>query len=752
MYKSCKFSLIIVVNFLTGLTPTNTFNYTGRLHYNQCYIITHLFNVQEQQAVHKDQFIFKDSCTNQYVFIDSTSDFQELLKTKTPWAVHARDEHGITKGIVFNISHLIYIKVLDIYIKDQKVYSISLNPLINTAEFYTPSTYSNIKTTTFKNAIVIGHCGAAPLSQVFNRITNTNNFKKVYLQFTDNNARYNFTDIDISFVVIPLRLSAKTYNELNTTKFWDDLLYNTKQHINICIEHIKQCILIHNKPCFILGNITPTIYPQIDIKSGNKFKHTIERINQYTEECISDINSINLHFIDINDIASLVGKKMMLDDIINNSFHNNLMYKPITDYREQWFSEKGRFFSEKTHNSEHNTKFNVDNNFISHCSLHNYFGREDNLSVCCKMILNQVEHYLKIVNQTDIIKLIIFDLDNTLLRGSIAEDYVKLNTNTDANGDTYDRGAWERGMRETLSVLKARGVLLALCSKNNFNTVKENIQYTYLKDLDMFNIVKINYKSKVDNILEILQELSISAKSAVFIDDSALEREEVKYSIKDLRVPIYNRYALRHDLLYAAETQRLHATGSSVQNTYQNLLERNTLKASMNRDEYLKSLDICINFNKLQTQKSIELQRCFQLINKTNQFNTTGVRWSYQDFYTFLNNHEIYYFCAQDKLQDYGIIGVLMYNTTSNNIIQFIMSCRVIGLSIENNVLRWFVNYKQVSTINALLINTDLNEPCQYFYSKNNFILTTDNTWCVDDTSTIPNTSTHITSTQLNNF
>jgi FkbH-like protein len=80
------------------------------------------------------------------------------------------------------------------------------------------------------------------------------------------------------------------------------------------------------------------------------------------------------------------------------------------------------------------------------------------------------------------------------------------------------------------------------------------------------------------------------------------------------------------------------------------------------------------------------LRRCIELINKTNQFNSTGLRWKSNEIVSFLKSGEIFYFDAIDSNVPHGIVGVILIEKSV--ISQFVMSCRVIGRGIELGVLR----------------------------------------------------------------
>src|SRR6185369_2124226 len=81
-----------------------------------------------------------------------------------------------------------------------------------------------------------------------------------------------------------------------------------------------------------------------------------------------------------------------------------------------------------------------------------------------------------------------------------------------------------------------------------------------------------------------------------------------------------------------------------------------------------------------------DFARSLELLNKTNQFNTTGVRWSFGQMGEFFGcSGRMFVFSVADKYSDYGIVGVVLFKL--GFIVQFAMSCRVLGLDVETSAL-----------------------------------------------------------------
>ncbi|OAG75566.1 HAD-superfamily phosphatase subfamily IIIC/FkbH domain protein [Acetobacter malorum] len=159
--------------------------------------------------------------------------------------------------------------------------------------------------------------------------------------------------------------------------------------------------------------------------------------------------------------------------------------------------------------------------------------------------------------QVDQVKAVVFDLDNTLWRGQITEHYRP-------EAQPWPRtDGWPLGIWEAIHYLRARGILVAICSKNDYDYVKNRwddvIEPKFLS-LEDFASVKINQLPKTQNIIDICTEFNIQPKNVVFLNDNPVERSAVASALPDVRVIGANPYLTRRILLWSAETQSVHMT------------------------------------------------------------------------------------------------------------------------------------------------------------------------------------------------
>lgn len=117
-----------------------------------------------------------------------------------------------------------------------------------------------------------------------------------------------------------------------------------------------------------------------------------------------------------------------------------------------------------------------------------------------------------------------------------------------------------------------------------------------------------------------------------------------------------------------------------------------------------------------------DFMRTKELVNKTNQFNTTGVRWNSEEFsLLFQSGGYVVVAHVSDKFTNYGLVCCMIVNKLILE--QFVMSCRVIGLDIEVAAINYLLNLKQnyAKAVRAKLIMTEYNKPCQQVYKNVGF-------------------------------
>lgn len=331
-------------------------------------------------------------------------------------------------------------------------------------------------------------------------------------------------------------------------------------------------------------------------------------------------------------------------------------------------------------------------------------------------------------------KVIALDLDNTLWGGVIGEDGVDgIELSDHKQGQRY------YDFQHCLLEMKKRGALLVINSKNNYDDVMnvfENHSYMLLKKEDFIDM-KINWINKADNLSEISQETNITQAGFVFIDDNPIEQEIVKKNcigIDVLQFPqdtsMLNSFA---ETFYKQYFKQLRSSDEDTKKTEMYQLEKKRKKekkTSLNMEDYIKNLELCVDIHTITTD---EIDRAIQLINKTNQFNLTTIRYTYAEFSQMLldDNTDIFVIYCKDKYGDSGMIGLVIVRSKDKEkyIDTFLMSCRAMGRMIENVIIDEICKYysKYAHKILAKYIATSKNKPVECLYENLGFDLTGEN-------------------------
>jgi len=327
-------------------------------------------------------------------------------------------------------------------------------------------------------------------------------------------------------------------------------------------------------------------------------------------------------------------------------------------------------------------------------------------------------------------KCVVVDLDGTLWGGIVGEIGPEgIHLGPTAPGVEYIN------FQQALHNLTKRGILLAVCSKNNPEdalSVIRNHKYMVLRE-EHFSAIRINWHNKVENIREIAKELNIGLDSMVFIDDSPAERELIRQLLPEVltvELPTDpSRYRMVLEELSDFELLAVTKEDETRTAQYQAIRKRQTQQRSTaTLDEYLRSLQITA---KITLADPAFQQRLVQMFNKTNQFNLTTIRYQAAEISNFLESeeHMVYALEVSDRFGDHGLVGVAIIHEKDQRwrIDSLLLSCRVMGLSVETAFLqRIYYDAREagVKTLIGEFIPTKKNQPTKDFYSQHGFRLT----------------------------
>ncbi len=321
-------------------------------------------------------------------------------------------------------------------------------------------------------------------------------------------------------------------------------------------------------------------------------------------------------------------------------------------------------------------------------------------------------------------KVIVCDLDNTLWGGVLGDDgpqNIRLGA-PDPLGECFHT------FQAVLKGLRKRGILLAICSKNDEQVALSVIQDHPAMVLRKGDFVawRINWKDKAENLLAMAEELNLGLDSFVFLDDSPQERDQVRQILPQVYTPDLplspSDFAPFLTSLSCFETSSLGKEDFQRTEMYQAQRGRKeALDLSGDLENWLGSLQIEVRAARLRLES---LSRAAQLLNKTNQFNLSLRRLDEKSFWNWAQEpcNSAYTFHVSDRFGDFGLAGLASVSLEGPDalIVDFVMSCRVMGKKVEQAILGYTLAQARAAGANrvtALPVNGPRNEPAKAFFA-----------------------------------
>jgi FkbH-like protein len=327
------------------------------------------------------------------------------------------------------------------------------------------------------------------------------------------------------------------------------------------------------------------------------------------------------------------------------------------------------------------------------------------------------------------VKALAVDLDNTLWGGVIGEEGMNgIQLGAEHPGVAY------QSLQRTLLDLSRRGIVLAICSKNNAEEAMEALERhpgMLVRPRD-FASMRINWEDKAQNLREIAGELNIGIDALAFMDDNPVECERIRTALPEVTVielsgdpagyagllrncPVFERLAATEEdglrtSLYASQAERSQAAQrfESKEDFYR-FLEQEVEIAGVGPDS---------------------LARVAQLTQKTNQFNVTTRRYSEAQISALAAapDCQVLSIRVRDRYGDQGIVGVAITRDHEDDceIDTLLLSCRVIGRTVETAFLCALAQRalsRNRRTLVGRFVPTKKNAPARDFYVQHGFEL-----------------------------
>lgn len=311
-------------------------------------------------------------------------------------------------------------------------------------------------------------------------------------------------------------------------------------------------------------------------------------------------------------------------------------------------------------------------------------------------------------------KALCIDFDNTLWRGVMGDEEVE---------------HWPERQR-LLIQLRDSGILLIALSKNSESSIRWK---EMILKADDFVLRKINWNTKVQSLKEAAQSLNLGIDSFVVVDDSAQERALIASGLPEvvcLDSADERTWRQLKWLLQFPNTQQTEEARNRTKLYREQAERQQAMAATVNYPEMMASLNLWYRFG---LADSMQINRISELIARTNQFNTTTIRYSKQELLRLMESPGVHLLSAElgDRFGSLGLTAVVILRERREEgalsvlVDSFVMSCRAMGFSLEDQVLsevKSFARRLGAARVVGRYVPTDRNGPCAQVFPKNEFV------------------------------
>jgi FkbH-like protein len=290
--------------------------------------------------------------------------------------------------------------------------------------------------------------------------------------------------------------------------------------------------------------------------------------------------------------------------------------------------------------------------------------------------MNKIDQTTDITSIENDVKMVIWDLDDTLWTGILSEDEVKI------IGEHV----------ELVKRLAARGIISSIVSKNDFETAKRVLERAGLWNYFVFP--SISYAPKGKRVCQIIENASLRTKNVLFVDDNVLNLQEVRFFNNGIMLaqPKYLPSVVARHPRFAGKPDPELKRLKQYQLLQRKFLDQQT--TSLSNEDFLRVSGIKISFG---FDVEANFDRVVDLLNRANQLNYTKIRLSTQTdidaLKATLNEYGISAACISccDRYGDYGIIGFYMLKrrTAKLRLVHFVFSCRTMNMGIEHFIYQY---------------------------------------------------------------
>ncbi len=261
------------------------------------------------------------------------------------------------------------------------------------------------------------------------------------------------------------------------------------------------------------------------------------------------------------------------------------------------------------------------------------------------------------------VKLVIWDLDETLWSGTLSEETVRL----------------DQSRIDLVRALNRRGIVNSICSKNDAQAVRLRLEEAGI--WQEFVFASVDWSPKGGRVAQIIENMQLRAESVLFIDDLLINRGEVRSLVPEIQTASPD---IIDHLLSLPQCKGKSDEGLTRLGQYQ-LIERKHLDHKASTTSNIDFLRSCAIRAGIFEAGEDEQDRLFELVNRTNQLNFTKRRPSETEFAALLQDPDrrTGYVAVRDRYGDYGICGFFSLSDSGRQLDDFLFSCRVLNMGVE---------------------------------------------------------------------
>lgn len=274
------------------------------------------------------------------------------------------------------------------------------------------------------------------------------------------------------------------------------------------------------------------------------------------------------------------------------------------------------------------------------------------------------------------IKCVVWDLDNTLWQGTLAEG---------------DEVGLKPGVVDVIESLDARGILHSIASKNNYDDAMAKLRAFGLDHYFLYP--QISWNPKSISLEKIRERLNIGIDSFLFVDDQPFEREEVNSVHPTVECIDADNYLILEEL------DRIKNAPVSDDAAQRRIRYLEDMERQREEDDFIGTPEAFLASLNMQfaitEATEMDLLRAEELTVRTNQLNSTGITYGYDELKGFMESdrHKLLVCELNDKYGSYGKIGLVLLEINDGVVMVklMLMSCRVAARGVGSVLLTYLM-------------------------------------------------------------